>query len=189
MTTGEKIAEQRRLHKMSRAELADKVGVTRSVIIKWESDLYCPAPVNAEKLSDLFGVPFCYFFDDCSCPPECANNPALEAACVLREKNAEVALALKRHCRNSFLHKKRAVIALLAVLCALSLFVTVCIGIIVFPLPPKDVSVYATTAFVTLPHFIMSVAVTLILAAALFIAIFKWKDNSGVRSLNFENDI
>lgn len=175
MTSGEKISEQRKLHKMSQAELAEKVGVTRSVIIKWESDVYCPSPANADKLSELFGVPFCYLFDDEACEPDCTYDSAAAAVCILREKNAEVASALEAHRRNCFLHKKRAMIALLSVFCALSIFVTACLGIIVFPDISDNVSFYMTTASVSVPHFVMSVVLSVLLFAALVSAVF-WKD-------------
>lgn len=169
MTTGEKIAEQRKLHKMSQADLAEKVGVTRSVIIKWESDVYCPSPVNADKLSNLFGVPFCYLFDECACAADCKDDCFSDGLCLLREINAATALALERRKKADVLRKRRGIIALLAVLLAQGVFATACIGIIVFAPHPENTSTYVTNSVVSLPHFIMSLILSLALAAAIIV--------------------
>ena len=55
-TLGATIAELRKQHGMTQAELADKMGVTDKAVSKWERDLSCPDISSLPRLAELFGV-------------------------------------------------------------------------------------------------------------------------------------
>lgn len=57
MTTGEKIAALRRQAGLSQEALADKIGLSRQAVSKWEADLSVPSMDNLVELAKLFGVP------------------------------------------------------------------------------------------------------------------------------------
>lgn len=50
------IINLRTLHKLSQEELAEKVGVSRQAVSKWESGETMPDIENCRVLADLFGV-------------------------------------------------------------------------------------------------------------------------------------
>lgn len=56
MTTGEKIAQLRRLKGISQEELAEKLGISRQAVSKWEAGTATPSTDNFKELSRLFGV-------------------------------------------------------------------------------------------------------------------------------------
>ena len=53
---GVMIAELRKQHGMTQAELAEKMGVTDKAVSKWERELSCPDINTLPKLADIFGV-------------------------------------------------------------------------------------------------------------------------------------
>lgn len=57
MTTGEKIAALRRELGLSQEALADKLGLSRQAVSKWEADQAVPGMDNLVELSKLFGIP------------------------------------------------------------------------------------------------------------------------------------
>lgn len=56
MTTGEKIAALRREQGLSQEALADKLGLSRQAVSKWEADQAVPGMDNLVELAKLFGV-------------------------------------------------------------------------------------------------------------------------------------
>lgn len=56
MSLGEKIADLRKRDKMSQEELAEKVGVARQTISKWELDETSPDIKQAQELSRIFNI-------------------------------------------------------------------------------------------------------------------------------------
>ena len=56
MTFAQKLKEMRTRAGMSQEKLAEKVGVSRQAITKWETDKGAPDMDNLMALSDLFGV-------------------------------------------------------------------------------------------------------------------------------------
>ena len=56
MTLGEKIKRLRKETGISQEELADKVGVSRQTITKWESNLGLPDIENLKSLAVLFNI-------------------------------------------------------------------------------------------------------------------------------------
>lgn len=57
MTTGQQIAALRRAAGLSQEALADRLGVTRQAVSKWEADTTLPTTDNLAELAKLFGVP------------------------------------------------------------------------------------------------------------------------------------
>lgn len=55
MTTGEKIAEQRKKLGLTQQRLADELQVTRQAVSRWESDLAFPETDTLLKMSEMFG--------------------------------------------------------------------------------------------------------------------------------------
>ena len=56
MTFAQKLKELRTRAGMSQEKLAERVGVSRQAITKWETDKGAPEMENLLALSDLFGV-------------------------------------------------------------------------------------------------------------------------------------
>ena len=62
-TTGNKIKELREKAGMTQTELADKVGVSKSVISAYEKGIRNPSQKVLEDIADTFGVSFLSFFE------------------------------------------------------------------------------------------------------------------------------
>ncbi len=58
MTWGEQLAEARRAHGFTQEELAERLGVSRQAVAKWERNAARPGPANARALRDLLGEDF-----------------------------------------------------------------------------------------------------------------------------------
>lgn len=58
-----RIAELRKSRKMSQAELAEAVGVTRQTIISLENEKYVASLILAYKIADLFNLKIEEVFD------------------------------------------------------------------------------------------------------------------------------
>lgn len=56
MTLGEKIKELRKKANISQEELAEKVGVSRQAVTKWESDAGLPDLDNLKSIASLFNI-------------------------------------------------------------------------------------------------------------------------------------
>ncbi|MDE6292360.1 MAG: helix-turn-helix domain-containing protein, partial [Bacilli bacterium] len=56
MSLGEKISELRKREAMSQEELAEKVGVARQTISKWELEETAPDIKQAQELSKIFHI-------------------------------------------------------------------------------------------------------------------------------------
>jgi repressor LexA len=65
MTTnmGNKIMFARREINMRQEELANKMGVSRTTIVNWESNKFAPTQDNLERLSGVLKKPVSYFFE------------------------------------------------------------------------------------------------------------------------------
>lgn len=68
MILGEKIAQLRRKNGWSQEELADKMGVSRQAVSKWESGQTMPDLERILRLSSLFGVTIDYLLKDGEAP-------------------------------------------------------------------------------------------------------------------------
>lgn len=56
MKIGEQLQRQRKLHQMSQDELADKLGISRQAISRWENGATLPSFYNVLAISDLFHI-------------------------------------------------------------------------------------------------------------------------------------
>ncbi len=64
MTLGEKLREARKEAKLSQEEFAEKVGVSRSAVAKWESDRGIPDVENLKVIASLLNISIDYLLDD-----------------------------------------------------------------------------------------------------------------------------
>ena len=74
MTFSEKLMDLRRKSGMSQEQLADRLGVTRQSVSKWESGTAMPELVKLISLSDIFGVSVDYLVKDYLEEPEDADG-------------------------------------------------------------------------------------------------------------------
>ena len=74
MTFSEKLMDLRRKSGMSQEQLADRLGVTRQSVSKWESGTAMPELVKLISLSDIFGVSVDYLVKDYLEEPESAGG-------------------------------------------------------------------------------------------------------------------
>ena len=77
MPLGEKLQRLRKVRGWTQEELAEKVGVSRQSLSKWESDSALPDTANIIVLADLFGVTTDYLLREL---PAEAATPASSAA-------------------------------------------------------------------------------------------------------------
>ena len=71
---GARLLKLRRSQRWSQSELADKLGVHRATLIRWESNLVDPPLPMADKLQELFGVPRDWFYKESDAEEEPANK-------------------------------------------------------------------------------------------------------------------
>ena len=64
MTLGEKLAQARKANNMTQEQLADKLGVSRQSISKWESDVAYPETDKLICMSELFGCSLDYLLKE-----------------------------------------------------------------------------------------------------------------------------
>ena len=74
MTFSEKLMDLRRKAGLSQEQLADRLGVTRQSVSKWESGTAMPELVKLISLSELFGVSMDYLVKDYLEEPESADG-------------------------------------------------------------------------------------------------------------------
>ncbi len=61
---GEKIYNLRKQKSVSQEKLAEKLGVSRQTVSKWETNAMQPSMENLKYLCEFFGVESAYFFDE-----------------------------------------------------------------------------------------------------------------------------
>ena len=73
---GEKIKAKRKAMGLSQEDLAEKLGVTRQVVSKWETDQAQPTTSNLRELAEVFYVDMAYFIgeDDSKKEPSPLNS-------------------------------------------------------------------------------------------------------------------
>lgn len=64
MKLNEKIKEYRKIFNLSQEQLAEKMGVSRQVITKWENEEGLPEIGNLKLLSKLIGISIDYLLDE-----------------------------------------------------------------------------------------------------------------------------
>ena len=78
MTFGEKLFELRKRNNFSQEELAEKIGVSRQAVSRWEGGETMPDSPNLLLISNLFGVSADYLLRDeteSEIPPQKEENP------------------------------------------------------------------------------------------------------------------
>lgn len=76
MNMAERILELRKKKGISQEELADKIGVSRQAVSKWESDTSYPEPEKIILLSDFFQVSTDYLLKGEEAKPQKSQNDA-----------------------------------------------------------------------------------------------------------------
>lgn len=70
MTLSKKITEERKKKGWSQEDLADKLGISRQAVSKWESSSSVPDLQKVVQMAELFGVSTDYLLKDNECPNE-----------------------------------------------------------------------------------------------------------------------
>lgn len=76
MNLAEKLQQLRKKNNLSQEQLADKLGISRQSISKWESEQSTPEIDKIVQLSEIFGVTTDYLLKDID---ECPKNSVLSA--------------------------------------------------------------------------------------------------------------
>ena len=77
MSLGSKLAEERRRNNMTQEQLAERLGVSRQAVSRWESDTAYPETDKIVRMAALFGVSCDYLLreDAASAAPEPSPAP------------------------------------------------------------------------------------------------------------------
>ncbi len=120
MTFGEKLKEARKEAKLSQEEFAEKIGVSRSAIAKWESDRGMPDVENLKVIASLLNISVDYLLDDDSRLSFNETREAIDldsymktgkcrdkkdAACFEKYKDADAIYPLIRKKKQTLLEK------------------------------------------------------------------------------------
>ena len=120
MTFGEKLKEARKEAKLSQEEFAEKIGVSRSAIAKWESDRGMPDVENLKVIASLLNISVDYLLDDDSRLSFNETREAIDldsymktgkcrdkkdAACYEKYKDADAIYPLIRKKKQTLLEK------------------------------------------------------------------------------------
>ena len=80
MTIGEKLQRLRKARGWTQEELAERVGVSRQSLSKWEANATLPDTANVIALADLFGVTTDYLLREDAAPPVRTESGEADAA-------------------------------------------------------------------------------------------------------------
>lgn len=123
MTLGERIQEYRKAAGLSQEALAEKIGVSRQSVSKWENDAALPDTENILALRRLFGVSADALLSGEAQPPAPENPPKTaeteEPAAGAAETVTEIPAAEKAESPRRWL-RRAAVIGLLCVIAGLA---------------------------------------------------------------------
>lgn len=75
MSIGERITSLRTAAFLSQGQLADRMGVSRQAVSKWENDLSCPDPLRLIQLADALGTDVEYLASGVPHPPPAPPEP------------------------------------------------------------------------------------------------------------------
>ena len=67
---GHKLSDLRKTHKLTQAELADKLNISKSTLGHYEQGLSVPPPQLLLSFSDFFQIPVDYLLGKCTCTKE-----------------------------------------------------------------------------------------------------------------------
>lgn len=93
----DRIKHLRDENKLSQAELAKRLGITRSSVNAWELGISVPSTQYIVELSDVFKVSTDYLL--------CVDETATVSVCGLGEDDVKLVYSLVRHlrCKNSLI--------------------------------------------------------------------------------------
>lgn len=100
-TFSEKLLELRRKEGLSQEQLADRLGVTRQSVSKWESGAAVPELSKLVALSDLFSVSVDYLVKDRLEEPECPAPEAPPSTAKLEEQVEELSSYFRGYAYDS----------------------------------------------------------------------------------------
>lgn len=75
MSIGERISSLRSAASLSQGQLADRMGVSRQAVSKWENDLSCPDPLRMIQLADVLGTDVEYLASGVTHSPPAPAEP------------------------------------------------------------------------------------------------------------------
>lgn len=161
-TLGEKIYRQRKIKGLSQEELADKIGVSRQAISKWETNSMQPTLDSIKALCSALDVNIAYLTDDV------VSKEEIDEMAISLEKQDSQVNETKSNRRIGYVIG----IALISLLFVVSLIVTVVVGMAFFPTTTGDIAIsssnieekdFAAALIVTIILFVADIALVLIL--------------------------
>ena len=85
MSMGARLAQARRGQNMTQEQLAEKLGVTRQAVSRWESDTAYPETDKIVRMAALFGVSCDYLLGVSNEPSPTGDKPPSPVTHILRE--------------------------------------------------------------------------------------------------------
>lgn len=131
MILADKIVNLRKKAGWSQEELAEKIGVSRQSISKWEGAQSVPDMNRILKLSEVFFVSTDYLLRDDMEELPCAVNPSEEAEPIENDKG-EALIKVSLETANEYLeHRKKSSVSIAAgvMLCILSPILLIYLGV------------------------------------------------------------
>ena len=147
MTDGQKIYKLRQAKHISQKDIAEALGITRQTVSKWENDLMPASEDKQEELAKILGV---------------------------ESLSAEGEIAVSNVKKVGFTSNQKIVIAVLSVLIALSVIVTVIVGIVSIPNLWADEK-QVTSLYVDFGYFWLALGITLIITAIEIFAVLAYR--------------
>lgn len=194
-SVGKRIETLRKSKKISQEDLAEKVGVSRMTVYKWESGTSVPNYANMQALARALEITVSFFTDETSfgCDEEEREKESARENEIALSVESELC-AVNTHTEEVYFDKLklressedndgkkggRAIFLAAAILsligCVIFSAISVCISFIVFSDNYKGVF-YMNTSEMSIDHFILSViAAVLCLSASItcFVVYFK----------------
>ena len=85
MSMGARLAQERRNQNLTQEQLAEKLGVTRQAVSRWESDTAYPETDKILRMAALFGVSCDYLLGASNEPSPAPDRPPSPVTRILRE--------------------------------------------------------------------------------------------------------
>lgn len=190
---GKKISQMRKLKGFTQESLAEKIGVSRQTVFKWESDAMQPTFDKMQALCSVLGVDVEYFTREEGVIPPVreeghpseTENP-VKAVAVSQDISVEEAVAVSEETNSADRIKKEKrekrirrvlLIAMVvgAILAAVGIFVTVAVAMIVFSTNVGNVAVSSSHLGKDVFFGLLAGTVLLCLLESLLVVIFSRK--------------
>ena len=114
MTLGERIKKQRKNAGMSQEKLAERMGISRQAVTKWESGQSAPSSDNLFKLAEVLACPVSVLLDN---GETSGQSPAEEVYDRLKLEQIEQAMARQERWLKNFRNAGLVLLAYLLLLC------------------------------------------------------------------------